>query len=251
MGAHNFCYSSPQILAPHACPPPILPGIARIPRTPPGLASPAVRATEARPSPFQSSYPRAFLARSLALTAHAARSALSRPFAGRSARLMALGRRALRPQARPLVRAPICHACTPPGGPHCPLSCTFTRPLPLAPLTARLRLLQGSSLQPFELRASFKVLSSSPNQAARAGWRFRGCWWTGDVPILRSLRVCTWICHMGPEKVCRPRLSTVSSIMCVGWSGCFPSLCCMLNCTCNAGNTPRTTRRDRNVRVVT
>ena len=84
------------------------------------------------------------------------------PSAGGSARLMALGHRAHRPQARPLVRPPTCHASTPPAGPHCPLSCTFTRPLPLAPLTARLRLLQGSSLQPFGLRASPKALSSSP-----------------------------------------------------------------------------------------
>ena len=173
MGAHHLRWNSPQGLAPHACPPPISPGIAHIPCTPPGSASPAVRATEARLSPFRPPYPRAFLARSLALTAHAARSALSRPSAGRSARLMALGRRALRPQARPLVRTPICHACTPPAGPHCPLSCTFTRPLPLAPLTARLRLLQGSSLQPFELRTSLKWPSSSPVQAARVV----GGWW--------------------------------------------------------------------------
>ena len=62
--------------APHACPPPIPPGIAHIPCTPPALASPAVRTTEARLSPFCPSYPRAFLARSLALTAHTAVSAL-------------------------------------------------------------------------------------------------------------------------------------------------------------------------------
>ncbi len=96
------------------------------------------------------------------------------PSAGGSARLMALGHRALRPQARPMVRPPICHASPPPAGTHCPLSRTSARPLPLAPLTARLRLLQGSSLQPFQLRASFQVLSSSPIQAARAGSGFVG-----------------------------------------------------------------------------
>ena len=96
------------------------------------------------------------------------------PSAGGSARPMALGHRALRPQARPMVRPPIRHASPPPAGTHCPLSRTSARPLPLAPLTARLRLLQGSSLQPFQLRASFQVLSSSPIQAARAGSGFVG-----------------------------------------------------------------------------
>ena len=157
----------------NACPPPIPPGTARTPWARPKVGGLAERATEARLSPFRPPYPRAFLARSLALTAHAARSALSRPFAGRSARLMALGRRALRPQARPLVRAPICHGSTPSAGPHCPLSRTSTHSLPLAPLTARLRLLQGSSLQPFELKTSLKRPLSSPVQAARVA----GGWW--------------------------------------------------------------------------
>ena len=70
------------------------------------------------------------------------------PSAGGSARLMALGHRAHRPQARPLVRPPTCHASTPPAGPHCPLSCTFTRPLPLAPLTARSNCCRAALISP-------------------------------------------------------------------------------------------------------
>ena len=58
-------------VSPHACPPPIPPGIARAACHPPGLAPPAVRATEARLSPSHPPSPRAFLARSLAKAAHA------------------------------------------------------------------------------------------------------------------------------------------------------------------------------------
>lgn len=95
------------------------------------------------------------------LTAHAAVSAIVHPLAGCSTRQVALGHRALRPQACPKVCPPICYASTPPAGPHCPLSRTSARPLPLSPLTGHLWLLQGSSHQPFGLRASSKALSSS------------------------------------------------------------------------------------------
>ena len=56
------------------------------------------------------------------------RSALGRLSAGGSTWQMALGHGAPRPQARPMVRPPICHASTPPAGPHWPLSRTSTRP---------------------------------------------------------------------------------------------------------------------------
>jgi len=63
----------------NACPPPILPGIARTPWTRPKVGGPADRALEARLSPSHPPYPRAFLARSLALTAHdAARRSCAR-----------------------------------------------------------------------------------------------------------------------------------------------------------------------------
>ena len=68
--------AAPHSPAPHACPPPISPSIARIPRIPPGLATPAVRATEARHSTFRPPNPRALLALSLTLTAHTAVSTL-------------------------------------------------------------------------------------------------------------------------------------------------------------------------------
>ena len=58
------------------------------------------------------------------------RSALSCPSTDSSARLMALGHHALRPQARPMVRPPICHASTPPAGPHGRLSHTSAGSLP-------------------------------------------------------------------------------------------------------------------------
>ena len=68
-----------QVLVGHAlnaCPPPIPPGTARTLWGRPKVGGLAERATEARLSPFRPPYPRAFLARSLALTAHAAVSAL-------------------------------------------------------------------------------------------------------------------------------------------------------------------------------
>ena len=71
LGTNNCCWDSPQSPAPHACPPPIPPRIARTLRPPPGLAPPAVRATEARLSPSHPPSPRAFLARSPAPAAHA------------------------------------------------------------------------------------------------------------------------------------------------------------------------------------
>jgi hypothetical protein len=56
----------------NACPPPIPPGTARTPWSRPKVGGLAERAIEARLSPSRPPYPRAFLARSLALTAHAA-----------------------------------------------------------------------------------------------------------------------------------------------------------------------------------
>ena len=67
------------------------------------------------------------------------RLALGRPSAGGSTWQMALGHSALRPEACPMVRPTICHAGTPPAGPHCPLSRTSTRSLPTTLLYAYLR----------------------------------------------------------------------------------------------------------------
>lgn len=71
LGTRHICPTAPHSPALRTCPPPISPGIARIPRTPPSSASPAVRATEARLSPSHPPSPRAFLARSPAPAAHA------------------------------------------------------------------------------------------------------------------------------------------------------------------------------------
>ena len=67
------------------------------------------------------------------------RLALGRPSAGGSTWQMALGHSALRPEACPMVRPTICHAGTPPAGPHCPLSRTSTRSLPTTLIYAYLR----------------------------------------------------------------------------------------------------------------
>ena len=73
------------------------------------------------------------------------RLALERPSAGGSTWQMALGHSALRPEACPMVRPTICHAGTPPAGPHCPLSRTSFHSFPTH--NPNLRLLRSLSDQ--------------------------------------------------------------------------------------------------------
>ena len=110
--------------------------------------------------------------------------AIVRPSAGRSAWLMALGHRALRPQACPMVRPPICHASTPSAGPHCPLSRTSARPLPLAPLTSAPPTVAGqlSSAPRAENLIQSAILFS---YSCWERWSaVRGCWQTVDRTAL-------------------------------------------------------------------
>ena len=69
---HDPCPTAPHSPALRTCPPPIPPGIARTSSPSTKVATPAVRATEARLSTFRPPNPRALLACLLALTAHAA-----------------------------------------------------------------------------------------------------------------------------------------------------------------------------------
>ena len=70
--ACDLLCAAPHIPAPHACPPPIPPGIARATCHPPGWAPPAVRATEARLPRSWLPWPRRSRPRSRSLPSDAA-----------------------------------------------------------------------------------------------------------------------------------------------------------------------------------
>jgi hypothetical protein len=90
----------------HTCLPPMPVGITRTHHSPPSLASPAVRATEARLSPPHAPYSHAFRARSLALTADAAVWPLC---ACLQPQHMADGARAWRPPSASLSKGALIH----------------------------------------------------------------------------------------------------------------------------------------------